>query len=132
MVHCQEIIRRMLLLALDDPHRKICTAIGMAVASIAVHDWPELWPDLLPFLLNLINNQANLNGGKQFFFWVDVFWDFVCVNDWEKAFAVPSSPFCIVETKRLWYEQFISLNCKWFACWFSFMLATSWFIYFLY
>ncbi|XP_047148479.1 importin-9-like [Vigna umbellata] len=62
MLHCQEIIRRMLLLALDDPHRKICTAIGMAVASIAVHDWPELWPDLLPFLLNLINNQANLNG----------------------------------------------------------------------
>ncbi|XP_047148480.1 importin-9-like [Vigna umbellata] len=58
----KEIIRRMLLLALDDPHRKICTAIGMAVASIAVHDWPELWPDLLPFLLNLINNQANLNG----------------------------------------------------------------------
>ncbi|KAK7348836.1 hypothetical protein VNO80_23551 [Phaseolus coccineus] len=59
----KEIIRRMLLLTLDDPHRKICTAIGMAVASIAVHDWPELWPDLLPFLLNLINNQANLNGG---------------------------------------------------------------------
>ncbi|KAK8470696.1 hypothetical protein PHAVU_003G034100 [Phaseolus vulgaris] len=59
----KEVIRRMLLLTLDDPHRKICTAIGMAVASIAVHDWPELWPDLLPFLLNLINNQANLNGG---------------------------------------------------------------------
>ncbi|KAK7306998.1 hypothetical protein VNO77_39674 [Canavalia gladiata] len=58
----KEIIRRMLLLTLDDPHRKICTAIGMAVASIAMHDWPELWPDLLPFLLNLINNQTNLNG----------------------------------------------------------------------
>nr|KYP60289.1 Importin-9 [Cajanus cajan] len=58
----KEIIRRMLLLTLDDPHRKICTAIGMAVASIAVHDWPELWPDLLPFLLNLINNQTNFNG----------------------------------------------------------------------
>jgi importin-9 len=55
----------MLLLTLDDPHRKICTAIGMAVASIAVYDWPELWPDLLPFLLNLINSQTNLNGGKQ-------------------------------------------------------------------
>ncbi|XP_061340702.1 uncharacterized protein LOC133287159 isoform X2 [Gastrolobium bilobum] len=58
----KEIIRRMLLLTLDDPHRKICTAIGMAVASIAVYDWPELWPDLLPFLLNLINDQTNLNG----------------------------------------------------------------------
>ncbi|GAU48524.1 hypothetical protein TSUD_243020 [Trifolium subterraneum] len=52
----------MLLLTLDDPHRKICTAIGMAVASIAAYDWPELWSDLLPFLLNLINNQTNLNG----------------------------------------------------------------------
>ncbi|KAK2429848.1 ARM repeat superfamily protein [Trifolium repens] len=58
----KDIIRSMLLLTLDDPHRKICTAIGMAVASIAVYDWPELWSDLLPFLLNLINNQANLNG----------------------------------------------------------------------
>lgn len=58
----KDIIRRMLLLTLDDPHRKICTAIGMAVASIAVYDWPELWPDLLPFLLNLINSQTNLNG----------------------------------------------------------------------
>ncbi|XP_058775497.1 uncharacterized protein LOC131649758 isoform X1 [Vicia villosa] len=58
----KDIIRRMLLLALDDPHRKICTAIGMAVASIAMYDWPELWSDLLPFLLNLINNQTNLNG----------------------------------------------------------------------
>ncbi|CAL5189135.1 unnamed protein product [Lathyrus oleraceus] len=58
----KDIIRRMLLLALDDPHRKICTAIGMAVASIAMYDWPEIWSDLLPFLLNLINNQTNLNG----------------------------------------------------------------------
>lgn len=68
----------MLLLALDDPHRKICTAIGMAVASIAMYDWPELWSDLLPFLLNLINNQTNLNGGKQFIMRIRVgdLWDF--------------------------------------------------------
>ncbi|KAG5066556.1 hypothetical protein JHK86_010287 [Glycine max] len=52
----------MLLLALNDPHKKICTTIGMVVASIAMHDWLELWPDLLPFLLNLINNQTNMNG----------------------------------------------------------------------
>ncbi|RZC16671.1 Importin-9 [Glycine soja] len=57
-----EIIRIMLLLALNDPHKKICTTIGMVVASIAMHDWLELWPDLLPFLLNLINNQTNMNG----------------------------------------------------------------------
>ena len=66
MFHHQEIIRRILLLTLDDPHRKICTAIGMAVASIAAYDWPELWPDLLPVLLNLVNNQTNLNAGKYF------------------------------------------------------------------
>ncbi|KAK1551997.1 hypothetical protein Q3G72_008654 [Acer saccharum] len=58
----KEIIRRLLLSSLDDSHRKICTAISMAVASIAVYDWPEEWPDLLPFLLRLISDQANLNG----------------------------------------------------------------------
>ncbi|KAF3430975.1 hypothetical protein FNV43_RR25705 [Rhamnella rubrinervis] len=56
------VIRRLLLLSLDDPHRKMCTAISMAVASIAVYDWPEDWPDLLPYLLKSINNQTNMNG----------------------------------------------------------------------
>ncbi|KAJ7954019.1 Importin 9 [Quillaja saponaria] len=56
------VIRSLLLATLDDSHRKICTAISMAVASIAVHDWPECWPDLLPFLLRLINDQSNMNG----------------------------------------------------------------------
>ncbi|CAK9157331.1 unnamed protein product [Ilex paraguariensis] len=55
-------IRRLLLSSLDDSHRKICTAISMAVASIAHYDWPEDWPDLLPFLLKLISNQTNTNG----------------------------------------------------------------------
>ncbi|XP_059445702.1 uncharacterized protein LOC132177414 isoform X1 [Corylus avellana] len=56
------VIRRLLLLSLDDSHRKICTAISMAMASIAVYDWPENWPDLLPFLLKLISDQTNMNG----------------------------------------------------------------------
>ncbi|KAM4109208.1 hypothetical protein ACB094_03G102800 [Castanea mollissima] len=56
------VIRRLLLMSLDDPQRKICTAISMAVASIAVYDWPEEWPDLLPFLLKLISDQSNMNG----------------------------------------------------------------------
>ncbi|XP_060669537.1 uncharacterized protein LOC107428072 isoform X1 [Ziziphus jujuba] len=56
------VIRRLLLLSLDDPHRKMCTAVSMAVASIAVYDWPDDWPDLLPYLLKLINNQTNMNG----------------------------------------------------------------------
>uniref|UniRef100_A0A7N2R1H7 Importin N-terminal domain-containing protein n=1 Tax=Quercus lobata TaxID=97700 RepID=A0A7N2R1H7_QUELO len=56
------VIRILLLMSLDDPQRKICTAISMAVASIAVYDWPEEWPDLLPFLLKLISDQTNMNG----------------------------------------------------------------------
>ncbi|XP_059648675.1 uncharacterized protein LOC132294728 [Cornus florida] len=55
-------IRRLLLSSLDDSHRKICTAISMAVASIAHYDWPEDWPDLLPFLLKLVNDGTNMNG----------------------------------------------------------------------
>lgn len=60
----QAVICRLLLLSLDDSHRKICTAISMAMASIAVYDWPENWPDLLPFLLKLISDQTNMNGGE--------------------------------------------------------------------
>ncbi|PQQ17751.1 importin-9 isoform X1 [Prunus yedoensis var. nudiflora] len=56
------VVRRLLLLSLDDSHRKICTAISMAVASIAAYDWPEVWPDLLPYLMKLINDQTNMNG----------------------------------------------------------------------
>ncbi|XP_010262045.1 PREDICTED: importin-9 isoform X2 [Nelumbo nucifera] len=56
------VIRQLLLLSLDDPHGKICTAVGMAVASIAHYDWPEDWPDLLPFLLKLIGDQTNMHG----------------------------------------------------------------------
>ncbi|KAI3502661.1 hypothetical protein L1887_30876 [Cichorium endivia] len=55
------IIRGLLLLSLDDPHRKICTTISMAVASVASHDWPDEWPELLPFLMKLINDQSNAN-----------------------------------------------------------------------
>ncbi|KAM3269408.1 importin-9 [Capsicum chacoense] len=54
-------IRGLLLPLLDDPHRKICTAIGMAVASIAHYDWPEEWPDLLPSLVKCISDQTNMN-----------------------------------------------------------------------
>ncbi|KAG2706798.1 hypothetical protein I3760_05G118900 [Carya illinoinensis] len=56
------VIRRLLLFSLDDSHKKICTAISMAVASIAVYEWPENWPDLLPFVLKLISDQTNMNG----------------------------------------------------------------------
>ncbi|PIA39533.1 hypothetical protein AQUCO_02600173v1 [Aquilegia coerulea] len=56
------VIRKLLLLSLDDPHAKICTAIGMAVASIAYFDWPEDWAEFLPFLLKLISCQTNMCG----------------------------------------------------------------------
>ncbi|RZC58374.1 hypothetical protein C5167_005683 [Papaver somniferum] len=56
------VIRNLLLPSLDDPHGKVCTAVGMAVASIAQYDWPEDWPDLLPVLLKLMNDQTNISG----------------------------------------------------------------------
>ncbi|KAF6170576.1 hypothetical protein GIB67_000511 [Kingdonia uniflora] len=55
-------IRELLIQSLDDPHGKVCTAIGMAVASIAHYDCSENWPDLLPVLVKLISDQNNMNG----------------------------------------------------------------------
>lgn len=57
----KETIRRHLLMSLDDPHTKMCTAISMAVGTIASYDWPEDWPDLLPLLLKMINDHTNMN-----------------------------------------------------------------------
>lgn len=64
----QAVIRKLLLFTLDDSHRKICTAISVAVASIATYDWPEEWPELLPCLLDLMNNRINMNGGMALYF----------------------------------------------------------------
>ncbi|PPR87574.1 hypothetical protein GOBAR_AA33116 [Gossypium barbadense] len=55
------IICGLLLSTLDDPNRKLCIAISMVVAAIAVYDWPESWPDLLSFLLKLIGDQTSMN-----------------------------------------------------------------------
>ncbi|PIN25923.1 hypothetical protein CDL12_01337 [Handroanthus impetiginosus] len=54
-------IKGILLASLDDPYKKICTAISVAVSTIAHYDWPDDWPELVPFLLSLINDQAKLN-----------------------------------------------------------------------
>lgn len=54
-------------MSLDDPHTKMCTAISMAVGTIASYDWPEDWPDLLPLLLKMINDHTNMNAGKSLF-----------------------------------------------------------------
>ncbi|KAK8969742.1 hypothetical protein KSP40_PGU003866 [Platanthera guangdongensis] len=56
------IIHHLLLPTLDDPNRKIRTAISMAIVSIAEYDWPDDWPELLPFLLKLISAQNNISG----------------------------------------------------------------------
>ncbi|KAK9091071.1 hypothetical protein Sjap_024248 [Stephania japonica] len=58
----KEVIRKLLLLSLNDDHGKICTAISMAIASIAQYDWPEDWSELLPALLNLISDQTSMSG----------------------------------------------------------------------
>lgn len=68
LINYQAIIRKYLLMTLDDSHRKICTAVSMAVASIAVYDWPEDWPELLPNLMKLINDQTNMKRGRVFHF----------------------------------------------------------------
>ncbi|TYH21901.1 hypothetical protein ES288_A04G083100v1 [Gossypium darwinii] len=60
------IICGLLLSTLDDPNRKLCIAISMVVAAIAVYDWPESWPDLLSFLLKLIGDQTSMNRGKKY------------------------------------------------------------------
>ncbi|GFQ01727.1 importin-9 [Phtheirospermum japonicum] len=54
-------IRGLLIASLDDPSKKICTAVSVALSTIAHYDWPDEWPELLPFLLNLINDQTKLN-----------------------------------------------------------------------
>ncbi|KAL9259302.1 Importin-9-like protein [Drosera capensis] len=58
----KEVIRGLLLLSLDDPHRKVCTAISMAVACVASYDWPEHWPDFLPYIMKLFTDYSNMNG----------------------------------------------------------------------
>ncbi|KAK9105467.1 hypothetical protein Scep_022311 [Stephania cephalantha] len=58
----KEVIRKLLLLSLNDDHGKICTAISMAIASIAQYDWPEDWSELLPALLALISDQTSMSG----------------------------------------------------------------------
>ncbi|TYJ30816.1 hypothetical protein E1A91_A06G155100v1 [Gossypium mustelinum] len=37
-LYAETVIRRLLLSTLDDPNRKLCTAISMAVGAIAVYD----------------------------------------------------------------------------------------------
>lgn len=54
-------IRGLLLASLDDPNKKICTAVSVAVSIIAQYDWPDDWSELVPFLLSLINDQTKLN-----------------------------------------------------------------------
>ncbi|CAM6086065.1 unnamed protein product [Calypogeia fissa] len=55
------IIRGLLPQALEDPHGKIRTAVGMAIASIASTDWPEEWPELMGILLAFISDQSDKN-----------------------------------------------------------------------
>jgi hypothetical protein len=59
----QQAIRDLLPQALEDPHGKIRTAVGMAIASIASWDWPEEWPGLMGYLLGLISDRSDANKG---------------------------------------------------------------------
>ncbi|BBN19279.1 importin-9 [Marchantia polymorpha subsp. ruderalis] len=55
------LIRGLLPQALEDPHGKIRTAVGMAIATIANSDWPEEWPDLMNYLLGFISDRSDIN-----------------------------------------------------------------------
>jgi hypothetical protein len=59
----KQAIRDLLPQALEDPHGKIRTAVGMAIASIASWDWPEEWPGLMGYLLGLISDRSDANKG---------------------------------------------------------------------
>lgn len=62
----QAAIKELLPAALEDPHGKIRTAVGMAIASIANWDWPEEWPGLMGYLLSLINDRTDINKGSDY------------------------------------------------------------------
>lgn len=64
----QAAIKELLPAALEDPHGKIRTAVGMAIASIANWDWPEEWPGLMGYLLSLINDRTDVNKGSDHIF----------------------------------------------------------------
>jgi hypothetical protein len=50
-------VRAALPQGLSDPHSKVRTAVGVAVAAIAAHDWPQHWPELLPGLVGAVANR---------------------------------------------------------------------------
>lgn len=52
-------VRNLLPRGIADPDSKIRTAVGMAVARVAEHDWPHAWPELTPILVNLIRHRES-------------------------------------------------------------------------
>jgi hypothetical protein len=50
-------VRAALPQGLSDPASKVRTAVGVAVAAIAAHDWPQHWPELLPGLVGAVANR---------------------------------------------------------------------------
>ena len=52
------------MLGLGDPDGKLRTAFSAAIATIAIHDWPEEWPDLMPILLEGLKNGKEPDKGR--------------------------------------------------------------------
>ena len=61
----KQAIRDALLRCLSDPVPAIRTAVGMAVASIAMWDCPENWPNVLEFLVRAIKERKDPHLGMQ-------------------------------------------------------------------
>lgn len=53
-------IRDLLPSILAHPSSKLRTAVGMVMAAIGEHDWPEQWPDLFPSLLACLKHDNML------------------------------------------------------------------------
>jgi hypothetical protein len=55
----KKFVRDALPHGLMENQSKMQTAVGVAIASIAMHDWPEKWPELFPGLLQLLRSPAS-------------------------------------------------------------------------
>ena len=49
-------MRRQMLQGLNMEDSKLCTAVGMCVATVAQFDFPARWPELLPHLLGMMQS----------------------------------------------------------------------------
>lgn len=60
----RQAVRDALPAGLSDADSKVRTAVGMAIAQIAKHDFPEHWPGLLDTLQAAVSSRSDANQGE--------------------------------------------------------------------